>query len=159
IIELTSGMKLGQNDFCRRLALFGHDFGRNTPSVIDDRDRVVDVDNNVHFCAKASQSLINGIVDNLIDEVMKPINAGRSDVHCWPLPDRFQTLQNFDVFGAVIRLCSRGLALTIAPWILNSFNHSFPPDSSNVDVALPSVFHGILGENKARSLRSIRTEK
>jgi hypothetical protein len=52
------------------------------------------------------------------------------------------------VFGAIIRLCSRGLSLTIAPWIFDSFNHSFPPDPSDEDAALCSVFRGILGENK-----------
>src|SRR5215471_11073012 len=64
------------------------------------------------------------------------------------------------MFGAVIRLCSRGLSLTVAPGILDSFNHSFPPDPSDADVALLSVFRGILGEKKtARSGRSGQKNK
>jgi hypothetical protein len=82
-------MEFSQDDLGRRLALFRHNFRGNTSAVIDDSNRVIYMYNNVDFCAEPSQGLVNGIVDDLINEMMKTVNSSRPDIHRGSLPNRF----------------------------------------------------------------------
>src|ERR1700752_2689886 len=95
--------------------------------------------------------------------MVQTINACGTDVHCRPLSNCFQTLKNLDMLGAVIRFRCREL-LRFAPRILDLFSHLFlPPDSSDADVTLLSVFVGKLGEKRTlppdRKIRDILTKK
>src|SRR5438067_2054573 len=48
-----------------------------------------------------SSSVVNRVVDNLVDEVMKTPQAGRADVHAGPPADRLETLEDGDVLRVV----------------------------------------------------------
>jgi hypothetical protein len=50
----------------------------------------VDIDNN--FIAIAGQGLIDGVVDNLPNQVVKTLDPNIPDIHGRALSDRLQTL-------------------------------------------------------------------
>ena len=54
--------------------------------------------------AVACERLVDGVVDDLVDEVVEPAGPGRPDVHARPLANRFEALENLDVISAVCRL-------------------------------------------------------
>jgi hypothetical protein len=47
------------------------------------------------------ERLVDGVVDDLVDEVMEAARAGRADVHPGSEPDGLETLQNGDVFCGI----------------------------------------------------------
>jgi hypothetical protein len=47
--------------------------------------------------AVPGKSFIDGIVDNLIDKMVKSTAVGRADIHCRALPDRRQSPQYLDI--------------------------------------------------------------
>jgi hypothetical protein len=49
----------------------------------------------------ARESLVDGVVDHLKDEVMEPSRARRADVHTGAQPDRLEAFENGDVFGGI----------------------------------------------------------
>ena len=49
----------------------------------------------------AGECLVHRVVDDLEDEVMETPRARRPDVHTGSQPDRFEALQNSDVFCGV----------------------------------------------------------
>ena len=53
--------------------------------------------------AITGQGLVDCIVDDLIDQVVKTRHARRADVHAGALPDGFQTLKNLDLTSVVLR--------------------------------------------------------
>ncbi len=54
--------------------------------------------------AVPGESLVDRVVDDFVDEVVKPPRAGRSDVHARPLAHRIQAFENLDILGVVVRL-------------------------------------------------------
>jgi hypothetical protein len=44
---------------------------------------------------------IDTVVDDFIDQVMKPVDAGAADIHRRPLPDRIKTFEDLDLVRAV----------------------------------------------------------
>ena len=52
----------------------------------------------------ARERLVDGVVDDLVDEVVEAPETGRADVHARPEPDRLEPLQNRDVLCGVGRL-------------------------------------------------------
>ena len=53
--------------------------------------------------AIAGQGLVDRVVDDLIDQMVKTRHARRADVHAGALPDGFQTLKNLDLTSVVLR--------------------------------------------------------
>ena len=89
-----------------------HDFGRRLPArvpvdrnpsaVVDHGDRIVDMDGDVDLIAEARQRLVYRVVDDFVDEVVKPWCTSGTDVHGGPLPHRLETLEDLDLIGAVV---------------------------------------------------------
>ena len=52
----------------------------------------------------SGQRFVNGVVHDLIDEVVQTGGGGRADIHTGSFPHRFQTLQNLNLLRAVF-LC------------------------------------------------------
>ena len=75
---------------------------RDAAAVVDDRDRVVDVQRDVDLVAVPGQRLVDRVVDDLVDEVMQPGRAGRADVHRRPLAHRLEAFEDLDLVGAVV---------------------------------------------------------
>ncbi len=74
----------------------------NAAAVVDDGDRIVDVNGDVDLIAVPCQRFVNRVVDDFVDEVMQPRRARRPDVHGGPLPHRLEPFENLDLVGAVV---------------------------------------------------------
>ena len=101
VVELAAGVQNGQHDFGRGLAA-GVAIDRNAAAVVDDRDRVVDVDLDVDLVAEAGERLVDRVVDDLVHEVMQPRRPGGADVHRGTLADRLEAFEDLDLVGAVV---------------------------------------------------------
>ena len=80
-------MQHRQHDLDGRALLLGHDRDRDPAAVIDDRDGLVGMDRDRHLAAVARQRLVDGVVDDLVDEMVQASLAGGADVHARALTD------------------------------------------------------------------------
>ena len=101
VVELAAGVQDRQDDFRSGLAA-GVAVNRNAATVVDDGDRVIDMDRDVDLIAITGQSLIDGVVDDLVHQVMQPRRTSGPDVHGRAFPHGFEPLQDLDLVGAVI---------------------------------------------------------
>ncbi len=102
--ELSAGMKLGQDHLERRDAGAWDLVDGDTAAAVDHRDRVVRVNRHRDGVVVARESFVDGVVDDLVDEVMKAPGAGRSDVHARAQTDGLETFEHRDVLGRVAGL-------------------------------------------------------
>ncbi len=94
-------MQNRQGDFSRRLSA-AVEIDWDATAVIDDRDRVVDVNRHVDLVAEAGQRFVNRVVDNLVDEMMQTRRTRRTDVHRRPFANGLESFEYFDLVGAVV---------------------------------------------------------
>ena len=99
-----------------RLLLDAHG---DAPSVVGDPDDVVGQNLRFDVGAVALQRLVDGVVHDLIDQVVQPLGPGGANVHTGPLADRLQPLQHlYLIFVVLIFLCSVFVfqGLTVLSW-------------------------------------------
>ena len=101
VAELAAGVQDGQHDLDGRQALLLHDRDGDAAPVVDDGDGVVRMDVDGDLGAEAGQRLVDGVVDDLVDEMVQAHHAGRSDVHAGALAHRLQAFQDGDVLRVV----------------------------------------------------------
>ncbi len=106
VVELAAGVQHGQHDLGGRLAARVL-IDRDAAPVVDDGDGAVDVQGDVDLVAEAGQRLVDGVVDDFVDEMMQPGRTGRPDVHRGPLAHRLETLEDLDLVGRIIVLVCR----------------------------------------------------
>ncbi len=70
---------------------------RNTAAVVRHRDRSICVQHHIDLVAVAGEGLINRVVHDLIDEVVKAPKAYIADVHCGALANRFKAFEDLDI--------------------------------------------------------------
>ena len=87
-IEFTSGVEHGQYDLQGRFALFLMNIYRDTSAIVDHCDGIVRIDDYVNVLAKASQCLVDGVINHLINQMMETLFAGVAYVHGWSFPYR-----------------------------------------------------------------------
>src|SRR5690606_32711701 len=87
--ELATGVQLGQHQLHSRLLLDRVDVGGDAPAVVYDADAAVLEDGDVDPVGVPGHRLIDGVVDDLPDQVVQSALPGRADVHPRPLADRF----------------------------------------------------------------------
>ena len=102
--ELAAGVEYGINDLQRRPPGLGLDVHGDAAAVVGNGDGVAGVDGDGDVLAVARQRFIDGVVHDLIDQMMKARAGGRADIHTGTLAHRFQTLQNLNLRAAVF-LC------------------------------------------------------
>jgi hypothetical protein len=101
VAELAAGVKDREDDLGRRALLFLHDPDRDAAAVVGDRAAVVRMEDDADAVAVTGQGLVDGVVDDLVDKVVKPARARGTDVHAGTLAHRFQSLEDGDVLGAI----------------------------------------------------------
>ena len=109
-VELAARVKLGQHHLhCGHHlpVAHRHHVHRNAATVIDHRDRVVDVNRDVNLLRIAGQRFVDGVVYYFVNQVMQAHLAGRADVHRRTQPHGLQPFENLDVFAGVIPVVVR----------------------------------------------------
>ena len=101
ILELAAGVEDRQHDLRGRTPALVHVHG-DPAAVVDDRDRVVDVDRDRDVAAEPGERLVDRVVHDLVDEVVQTGGSGGPDVHRRPLADGLEAFQNLDFVGAVV---------------------------------------------------------
>src|SRR3954471_4690488 len=101
VAELAAGVQDGEHDLEGRPALLLHERHGDAAAVVDDRDRVVGMDRDLDGARVAGERLVDGVVHNLVHEVVQAAHPGRPDVHAGALADRFEALEDGDVLGVV----------------------------------------------------------
>src|ERR1700723_791772 len=92
VIEFTAGMQHGHDDLGGGASFLGVDIDGDTPAVVEHGDGLVGVDGDDNPVAMAGQRLIDGVIHNLENHVMKPTAViGVPDVHAGPLTDGART--------------------------------------------------------------------
>ena len=108
LVELAARVEDGHHDLDGRLALGRVHLDRDAAAVVDDGDRVVLVDRDLDVVAVARERLVDGVVHDLVDEVVQPAHADVADVHAGPLADGLETFENLDVARAVLLATAGG---------------------------------------------------
>ena len=102
--ELAAGVELRQDDRERRQALLLDHVDRDAAAAVAHGDRVVGVDRDLDRVVVARHRLVDGVVDDLVDEVVEAAQTGRADVHPGPQADGLEALEDRDVLCGVGRL-------------------------------------------------------
>ena len=92
--ELPAGVELGQDDLGRRQPEALHHRDRDPAAVVGDGHPGVGSDGDGDVVAVTLERLVDGVVDDLVDEMVEPAKAGGADVHAGPLAYRLEALQN-----------------------------------------------------------------
>ena len=104
--ELAAGVQNGQDDLDRGDLLLGMLVDRDAASVIGDGDGVVGVNGHLDMAAVTGQSLVDRVVHNLVNQVVKTARARGADIHARTLANRFEALEDLNVRAVVmIRFC------------------------------------------------------
>jgi hypothetical protein len=94
-------MELGENNLCGRASFIGMDVGRYSSPVVYHGTTSVKVDEHVDVLAISGKAFIDAVVDDLIDKMVKALDARRADIHSRPFPYGIQALQHLDILGSV----------------------------------------------------------
>ncbi len=103
--KLTAGMEDGINHFQSGLARLGLNVHRDTAAIIRHGNDITVMDGNGDLGAVACQRLINGVVHDLIDQMVQSAGGGGADIHTRTFPDRLQALQNLDLRCVIVVVC------------------------------------------------------
>src|ERR1019366_5440925 len=102
--EFPAGVERGENELGRRtIGVLGTRAGGDPPTVVLHPTATIGQDGHVDLGAVPGHGLVDGVVDDLPDQVVQSRGTGGTDVHARTLPDRLQTLENCDVAGVVRR--------------------------------------------------------
>ena len=102
--ELAARVQHGEHHLERGLAGLRLDVHGDAAAVIADADDVAGLDGELDVAAVARERLVNGVVDDLIHQVVQAGRRRGADVHTRAFADGLQTLENLDLTGIVL-LC------------------------------------------------------
>ena len=104
--ELTAGMQHCKYDSGSRDTLGMVYCGRNAASVIYNADNVIRKYRYVDLSAVTCESLVNRVINDLINQMMQTALARGADVHARALSYSLKTLQDLYVVSAVTHILS-----------------------------------------------------
>jgi hypothetical protein len=99
--ELAACVQAREDEFEGRDARLPVDADRDAAAVVADRHDAVCVDLDADRRAVAGQRLVDGVVDDLPDEVVQGPLTRPADVHAWSETDGLEALEDLDLVGAV----------------------------------------------------------
>ena len=100
--ELAAGVQQRQRHRHRGELLPRSGVGRDAAAVVDDLDAAVGAQREHDAVAVAGERLVDGVVDDLGDQVVQAALTGRADVHARALADGLEALQHRDRRGVVV---------------------------------------------------------
>ncbi len=94
-VELAAGVQHSENDLdsWHFFAVDDLVVHRDAAAVIDDGNGVVDVDGDIDASRMSAECFIDGVIDDLVNQVVKAHFAGRTDVHGRASTERPQALR------------------------------------------------------------------
>ena len=113
--ELAAGVQLGEHDLDSGHALVGHHRDGDAAAVVGAGHRPVGMERDRDLGAEPGERLVDGVIEHLPDEVVQTTRARRADIHAWTPSNRFETLENGDVVGAV-GVAQRALSIGVTGW-------------------------------------------
>ena len=119
--ELAAGVQDREDDLKRGPAGLGLDIDGDAAAVVADCDRVAGVDRDPDVVAEAGERLVDGVVDDLIDQVVQSGLGGRADVHARALADGLEAFQNLDLRGVVFLLHGHIFLFFVISHMFDSF--------------------------------------
>jgi hypothetical protein len=87
IIKFSSGVELGHHDFHSRTILFLVEIDGNTPAVISDCDAVIHMNDHINLGAVSLQGFVNAVIHQLMNQMVKALGSGISNIHRRPFAD------------------------------------------------------------------------
>ena len=100
--ELAASVQLGHHHFNTGAVFARNHVDRNTAAVVVDTNAVIRQNGDFNMAGVAGESLIHGVVDDLVDQVVQAAWAGGTDVHAWAQAHSFQAFQHLKVGSAVV---------------------------------------------------------
>ena len=88
--------------FLGQLLVPGH---RNATPIILNRHTAIGVNGDGNRLGEISHRLIDGIVDNLVNEMMQSARSGVADVHARPFSHMLEVGQVLQIRIGVVRIC------------------------------------------------------
>ena len=101
--ELAAGVQHGVHHLQGRPPGLGLDVHGDAAPVVGNGDGVALVDGHGDVRAVPGQRLVDGVVHDLIDEMVQTRGGRGADVHARPLAHGLQTLQHLDLRGVIFR--------------------------------------------------------
>jgi hypothetical protein len=91
----------GQDQLDTGYARFRIDIGRDSAAVVVDLHRAVGMERDFDVRRVTGDTLVSGVVQDLVNEVTHATAVGRPDVHAGPLADGVEPLKMSKVVGPV----------------------------------------------------------
>src|SRR5204862_1096677 len=101
--ELSAGVELREDDRQRRLPLPLHHVDGDARAPVLHRHGMVRMEGHLDPVVPAREGLVDRVVEDIVDEMVEPAEARRTDVHARPQTDRLEALEHGDVFCCVGR--------------------------------------------------------
>ena len=114
--EFAAGVEDREHHLQGGQAGLGLDIHGNAPAVVDDGDDVPFSDLDGNLVAVAGQGLVDGVVHDLVHQVVQAALRRGADIHAGALADGLQALQHLDSRAAV-------LVLHLGSAVLEFFRH------------------------------------
>jgi hypothetical protein len=108
IAKFAAGVEGGEDQFHSGDAAFIVHLHRDAAAVIREGNGAVRMDVDPDVLAVARQVLVNGVVNDLKDAVVKAAFIGVTDVHTGAEADGFQAFKFLDLVGSVGLVCGYG---------------------------------------------------
>ena len=109
LVELAARVQLGKDDLHARDARLRVDVRRDAPPVVLDGRAAVLVQLDLDAGRVAVGGLVNGVVDDLPEDMVQALDPRRADIHPRPQPYRIQPFEDADILRAVFLPCHRFL--------------------------------------------------
>ena len=91
ITKFTTSVENSHNNFNCRLTFFFHHINRNTTTIIAYGNTVISVDDYANVVTESSQSFVDTVIDNFINQMMQTTSRGTANIHCGSFTYCFQT--------------------------------------------------------------------
>jgi len=101
VAELPACVERGHHHLERRLLFLRVNIDRNAAAVVLHGDGAVRVDGDVDFVAHPGKSLIDGVVDDFINQVVQGFDIRTPNIHAGAAPDGLEALQYLDILGSI----------------------------------------------------------
>jgi hypothetical protein len=105
--ELAAGVEDGHDDLDRGTAVHRRvvvldGIDGDAAAVVDDRAGAIGVDGDGDDGGVAGHGLVDGVINDFVDEVVEGVEAGAADVHARALADGVEAFEHLDLISAVL---------------------------------------------------------